>query len=69
MVSSLVYPNLLETKKLGYCCCMDKLEENRALYTVERNFRDILKKHILKILQSKGLLEEEIHGKMDKVRG
>jgi hypothetical protein len=44
---------------------MDKLEENRALYTVERNFRDILKKHILKILQSKGLLEEE----MDKVRG
>jgi hypothetical protein len=31
---------------------MDNLEENRALYTIERNSRDILKKHILEILQN-----------------
>jgi hypothetical protein len=30
---------------------MDKLEENRTLFVQERNFRNILKKHILKLLQ------------------
>jgi hypothetical protein len=30
---------------------LDKLEENRPLYFTERNFRSILKSHILKILQ------------------
>jgi hypothetical protein len=29
---------------------MDKLEENRTLFVQERNFRNILKKHILKLL-------------------
>jgi hypothetical protein len=30
---------------------LDKLEENRPLFTQEYNFRKILKKHILKVLQ------------------
>jgi hypothetical protein len=30
---------------------LDKLEENRSLFTQEYNFRKILKKHILKLLQ------------------
>jgi hypothetical protein len=31
---------------------LDKLEENRPLYPPEFNFRKILKKHILKLLQN-----------------
>jgi chaperonin cofactor prefoldin len=31
---------------------MDKLEENRDLYPPERNFRQILKKYILKLLHN-----------------
>jgi hypothetical protein len=30
---------------------LDKLEENRTLFVQERNFRSILKRHILKLLQ------------------
>jgi hypothetical protein len=32
---------------------LDKLEEQRPLFTQESNFRDILKKHILKLLKFK----------------
>jgi len=32
---------------------MDKLEEQRPLFIQERNFRDILKKHIMKLLKFK----------------
>ena len=32
---------------------LDKLEEQRALFIQERNFRNILKKHILNLLKSK----------------
>jgi hypothetical protein len=30
---------------------LDKLEENRTLFVLQRNFRSILKRHILKLLQ------------------
>jgi hypothetical protein len=42
--------------QLKQCNCileiLDKLEENRPLYNLEANFRNILKKHILQLLQN-----------------